>query len=206
MINASEYQAIIFDLGGVVLNIDYHRPVEYFKALGAKNFDLFYSKKSQTTLFDDLETGAIDQASFFNALRKALSLQNTTDKDLENAWNSILLDLPKERLDILKALKTKTKLFLFSNTNAIHHKAFTESVQKQHHAALDTFFDTAYYSHLIHMRKPHPEGFKFILDQNKLTANKVLFLDDSVGHLKGAQALGIQTYHIENTDICDVLY
>ena len=189
-------EAIIFDLGGVILNIDYARPVEAFKALGAERVDDLYSKQAQTDLFDRLETGKISEEAFFDALA-AYCPKGTTHRQLEAAWNSILLDFPLRRLQILQQVQLHYSTYLLSNTNSIHERAFNALLhQMVGYPSLAVFFDKVYMSHRVGLRKPDPAIFELVLRENRLTPQKTLFIDDSPQHITAASALGIQTIHL----------
>ena len=110
---------IIFDLGGVILNIDYSRPQQAFRELGVKNVEQLYSKQQQTGLFDQLETGRISEEEFYDSIRELAGLP-LSDGAIRDAWNSILLDFPLRRLQILQQLQLHYDTYLLSNTNAIH--------------------------------------------------------------------------------------
>jgi putative hydrolase of the HAD superfamily len=187
---------IIFDLGGVILNIDYQRPIEAFKALGAQNVDDVYSKQNQTELFDLLETGKISESDFFEALSKNFP-PGTTHTQLERAWNSILLDFPLRRLQILQQVQLHYNTYLLSNTNSIHERAFNAMLQQTvGYPSLAVFFDKVYMSHRVGLRKPDPAIFELLLRENNLKPGKTLFIDDSPQHIAAAQQLGIQTIHL----------
>ena len=94
---------IIFDLGGVILNIDYQLTVEAFKKLGIDDFEEIFSQYKQSTLSDDFETGRITELEFYEGI-KTISGKDFTFEEYKNAWNALLLDLPKERINILKKL------------------------------------------------------------------------------------------------------
>jgi putative hydrolase of the HAD superfamily len=189
-------EAIIFDLGGVILNIDYQRPIEAFKALGAKEVDGMYSKQVQTALFDELETGSISEDDFWAGL-SAYCPPNVTRVQLEAAWNSILLDFPLRRLQILQQVQLHYSTYLLSNTNSIHERAFNALLQQTvGYPSLAVFFDKVYMSHRVGLRKPDPAIFELVLRENRLTPQKTLFIDDSPQHIAAAQALGIQTIHL----------
>lgn len=189
-------QHIIFDLGGVILNIDYQRPIAAFKALGAKQVDDLYSKQTQTALFDLLETGEISESDFFDALA-AFCPPGTTHHQLETAWNSILLDFPLRRLQILQQVQLHYSTYLLSNTNSIHERAFNAMLQQTvGYPSLAVFFDKVYMSHRVGLRKPDPAIFQRVLDENKLNPAETLFIDDSPQHIAAAADLGIQTIHL----------
>ena len=122
-------QNIVFDLGGVIINIDYDRVQQSFERLSGKKIDL-YRQQEQHHLFDALEKGQISLQVFRENLRDLLDI-HCSDEEIDLAWNSILVDIPQERIDLIKKLKTHCRLFLLSNTNAIHKKAFDKMVQEQ---------------------------------------------------------------------------
>jgi putative hydrolase of the HAD superfamily len=189
---------IIFDLGGVLLNIDYHKTTAAFQALGVPNFDALYSQREQIDLFDALETGKIEAATFYDELNQLMQT-NFTHEQLATAWNAMLLDWPLRRLQILQQLQNQFDLFLLSNTNSIHEAAFTQSLQQTHGIpSIALYFDKAYFSHRLGLRKPDSKAFQYILDTHGLSPAATLFIDDSVQHIEAAQSLGIQTIHLSN--------
>ena len=123
-----EIKNIIFDLGGVLLNLDYSRTIREFQKLGIVNFEKLYSQKNQSSIFDDLETGKINPQDFISNI-DTFSTKKTDEKDIIVAWNAMLLDLPPERLNFIKSLKAKYKIFLLSNTNEIHIDSFEKRLQ-----------------------------------------------------------------------------
>jgi glucose-1-phosphatase len=184
---------IIFDLGGVILNIDYNRTAKAFKQLGCDNFDELYSQQKQSGLFDEFETGKISPQAFINELLRVLPKGISAKKAID-AWNAMLIDLPKVRLEKLLEHKQNYRTFLLSNTNAIHEEAFTRLINLQHNiSSFNDYFEHVYFSHQIGLRKPHKAVFDFVLEQNKLNPKETLFIDDSPQHLVGAEQLGIQT-------------
>ncbi|WP_460880660.1 HAD family hydrolase [Pontibacter rugosus] len=118
---------IIFDLGGVIINIDYGKSIEYLQKLCKDNCNIAFSQKEQSYLFDLYETGASSNEEFRNNLRQAYQI-DATDEQIDDAWNAMLLDIPQERIDLLLALGKHYRVFLLSNTNAIHLKRFNEIV------------------------------------------------------------------------------
>jgi len=205
MINSS-IKNIIFDLGGVILNIDYQLASNEFQNLGIQNFDELYSQAKQNNLFDELETGKISPESFRNEIRKMSGL-DISDTDLDNAWNAMLLDLPKERIDLLFELSKKYRIFLLSNTNIIHFKNFNYAIINS--LGEDVFlkiFEKVYYSFEIGFRKPNADCFQFVLDDAKLKSHETLFIDDSIQHINAAEKLGIQTIHLTNGNTINKIF
>lgn len=198
-INAADFKNIIFDFGGVILNIDYTLTSSAFKKLGIKDFDSFYSKASQNDLFDNLETGSISPTELISALKKHLP-ETTTDTEILSAWNAMLLDLPKERLDLLLKLKESHTTFLLSNTNTIHIDAFQKYIKEKFGSEnLNPYFQKVYFSSSIGMRKPNSDIFLFVLKENNLKAEETLFIDDSPQHVEGAREAGLHAYHLDVT-------
>ena len=188
---------IIFDLGGVLINLDYQLTRKAFENLGVANFNDLYTQHHANPLFEQLEVGAIEPEAFCEALREATGL-TLTNSQIETAWNAMLLDFPVERLHWLTKIKNKYNIYLFSNTNAIHYNAFIhiyEQVAPQ--IGLDTqfehFFTTAYYSHTLGQRKPEVAAFEAVIRDANLDPAQTLFIDDTLLNIEGAQKVGLQT-------------
>tara|TARA_B110000240_G_scaffold168791_1_gene191407 strand:- start:47 stop:667 length:621 start_codon:yes stop_codon:yes gene_type:complete len=189
-----KYKAIIFDLGAVILNINYQNTIDEFTKLKVKNATTFYSKKVQTDLFNQIETGVISRNEFLKALQK--ETKNATIIQLEQAWNAMLLDLPQERLQMIKKLKNNHTIYLLSNTNAIHIDALKKQLEKKKWLAFCELFDKMYLSHELGLRKPDAKIFEYILKEQKLKAEEVFFIDDSQQHIASAKKLGIHCHHL----------
>ena len=188
---------IIFDLGGVLINLDYQLTGKAFENLGIANFNDLYTQHHANPLFEQLEVGAIEPEAFYEALRQTTGL-TLTNRQIETAWNAMLLDFPAERLHWLSQIKNKYNIYLFSNTNAIHYNAFIhiyEQVAPQ--LGLDInfehFFTTAYYSHTLGQRKPEVAAFEAVIRDAKLDPAQTLFIDDTLLNIEGAQKAGLQT-------------
>ncbi|PSL49399.1 putative hydrolase of the HAD superfamily [Chitinophaga niastensis] len=189
---------IIFDLGGVILNINYQLTNDAFVNLGVKNFSELYTQFHASNLFNDLETGHITAADFLAEMHKHAP-ENITDAQLTAAWNAMLLDFPLQRLQLLQQLRQHYNLYLLSNTNAIHLDAFNNILQQSRGIpSLATFFDKAYYSHLMGHRKPDKESYQMVLDENGLIAAETLFVDDLLPNIEGAKAVGLHTIHLQS--------
>jgi len=188
---------VIFDLGGVILNLDYEQTVTAFRNLGHRDFDASYSQLVQTQLFDRYEKGEITSADFRNGLRKGFNIHHS-DGEIDEAWNAMLLDLPKKRLELLSKLATSKRLALLSNTNEIHIQKFTRSLEKHHNIAdLSSYFETLHYSYQMGMRKPETRIFHHVLKHHNFKAEETLFIDDSVQHIDGARKAGLNAYHLQ---------
>lgn len=204
--NKMSIKNIIFDLGGVIIDIDYDRTSKAFRKLGALHFDEVYTQSNQDDLFDNYEIGKISSEAFRTTLQEKLFI-TINDKEFDDAWNAMLLEIPQKRLNFINKLKDNYKVFLFSNTNDIHLKKFM-NICENHNGfkSFEGHFDKVYYSYTYGRRKPSPSAFSFILAENKLKANETLFADDSIQHILGAKQAGLYTMHIsKEKSIFDVL-
>ncbi len=189
----STIKNLLFDLGGVLLNINYHKTREAFEQLGYHDFDKMYSQYSVDELFENLETGKISNEDFYHRIKQG-NANELSDHQITMAWNSMLLNFRKESLALLKELAKKYNIYLFSNTNAIHLAAFHSLLKDETGESLDDYFKKAYYSHLINLRKPNKDAFEFILNDAGIAAEETLFVDDSYPNIEAAAALGFKTH------------
>ncbi|MEQ9187742.1 MAG: HAD family phosphatase [Cryomorphaceae bacterium] len=204
-IDWNKINAVILDLGGVILNIDYQLTIDAYRNLGFNDFDQQYSKMQQSGLFDRLEKGQIQPDDYVAAMQD--HLPHATPTQIIEAWNAMLLDFPQGRVQTVRRIGERWPTFLLSNTNVIHYKSFTETLRKQTELSdIKPLFKRAYLSHEIGMRKPDAEVFQIILAENQLVPDEVLFVDDSPQHIEGARKLGIQAYHLEEPESLEDLF
>ena len=197
-------KSIIFDLGAVLLNIDYQKTIYEFEKIGIEKSSKFYSKEKQNNIFNLLETGKISDEDFVKEIQ--LLCKNAKREQVIFSWNALLLDLPKERIELIKKLKQDFHIYILSNTNSIHISEFRKKLGEIKYQEFYNLFDKVYYSHEIGFRKPNKESFQLILDENNLKANEVLFIDDSPQHIEGANKLEIQTHHLSDTEEITALF
>lgn len=191
---------IIFDLGGVILNLSTSNTVEEFAKLANTSAQEVSARLMEARQFHEYEKGRLTDADFRDSVRQLLKI-NATDSQIDLCWNAMLLDIPANRLALLQKLRRKYRLFLLSNTNEIHLTRFSQILQETANGNdFDHYFEVAYYSHRLKMRKPDREIYEFVLSQNNLEAAATIFLDDNLANLEGARMCGIQTYHIGHPD------
>ena len=187
---------IILDLGNVLLDIDYNKTVEAFEALGFKNFKSNFSPYKMDALFEDIETGKISEATFYESI-KAMSKNPISTLQIKMAWNALLLNFRTESLSYLEQIAAKYNLYLLSNTNSIHLTKLIEIFKKDTgKPSLDAYFIKAYYSNVIGLRKPDKEVYAFVLQDASLVAAETLFIDDLENNIDGAKELGINTHQL----------
>ncbi len=187
---------LLFDLGGVLLNIDYNKTADAFKKLGVQQFDELYSQSGANHLFEALETGKISEDDFYKTILQ-YCYPSTNKEQLTTAWNAILLNFRIKSLHHLSELKNKYNIYLLSNTNSIHLKAFNKIFDEEiGNGHLDDYFIKAYYSHKIHLRKPYSSTYQFVLDDAGIYAEETLFIDDSIVNIEGAKKAGLAAHHL----------
>ncbi|NCC18797.1 MAG: HAD family phosphatase [Bacteroidia bacterium] len=202
----SEIKNLLLDLGGVVLNVDYHKMVDVFKEYGIMNFDKHFTQAKQVEIIDKFEEGKCTIEEFRNGIRDLVNV-NLTDEQIDNAWFSMILDLPKERIELIGLLKLKYNVYLFSNTNELHIELLKKRYEEEF--GFDIFqmlFTKAYFSNEIKMRKPHPESFQWLLNDAEIKAEETLFIEDSPQHIEGAKKVGLNTYWLTGGETINDLY
>ena len=187
-----EVKNIIFDLGGVLLPVDYEAVIHAFTQLGINDAKHFYSQKEQQPLFDKIERGEISSGEFIFELKKIIP--SASEAALTHAWNVILGLFPQHRLRMLEKIREHYRIFLLSNTNEIHIKKVLGDL-KEHNSVEDfiSYFDEVYYSYETGFRKPEKEIYDLVLLDNNLNADETIFIEDTEANVLGAVAAGIPT-------------
>lgn len=204
----SSIKNIVFDLGGVLLDIDVAKTNAAFEALGIRNFNQYYTLSLVNPLFETLETGGIEPVEFYSSLRQITNTK-ATDTELMYAWNALLLDWRKKSVHHLQTLAGNYKLYLFSNTNVIHHEAFMQYFSVQ--TGLDSFdalFTGVWYSFEKNIRKPYTKSYQKLMQTESLQPHETIFIDDTLINIAGAREAGMQTHHLlagENIESLDFL-
>ena len=193
-----DLDGVILDFGGVLYDIDYDAPPKAFARLGDAEFASLYHQASQSEWFDQLEIGTLSRDAFYDHL-KARCQEGTTVEEVHTAWCCILTGMPPARATLVEALGQKTRLFLLSNTNAIHAQVFEADLRATlpDAAAFWGAFEAAHYSHDLGMKKPHPETFLRVCERHGLNPSRTLFLDDSFQHVEGAHRAGLHAHHLD---------
>jgi putative hydrolase of the HAD superfamily len=192
--------AIVFDIGNVLIDIDYEVMVSEFAKIANTDFRRIVTYSHQDRFFDQYEKGQISSSEFRDALRRYLK-PRVTNEEIDTAWNSILIHYPPAKFELLKKLRKQYMVFALSNINALHAAAIDVHVQNQFGAEdMRSYFDHAYYSHEMGHRKPEKEIYQMVLDQQALDPAHTLFIDDKLENTNAAAALGIQVHHLTDRD------
>lgn len=194
------YRNLIFDLGDVIIDIDYAITVAEFQKLAKVDFSEIVSYSRQHHVFDRLEKGQISEADFWAEI-KLLMKPDVTNEELVNAWNSILINYPKYKIELLQNLRSRYQVFALSNINEIHIREIDRVAKEQFGAQrFADFFHKAYYSNETGYRKPESEIYELVLKSEQLNPSETFFVDDKAENVEAARNLGIQAYQLTNRD------
>ncbi len=196
-IDLTNIRNIIFDLGNVLLNLDFDASIKAFHNLN-RNPDLVDgSEVYSDPVFYQLGTGQISTSKFREVLRKLLQNPMATDKQLDLAWNAMILDIPAKRVELLKRLSKDYQLYLFSNTNQIHIKRLHSDFLHQHKIEFSSLFEKAFYSHEIHVYKPDLNSYLKVIELAGIDPAETLFIDDLEENIKGAKWADLKTFWLK---------
>ena len=197
---------IIFDLGGVLLNVDYKLSEAAFSQIGIEDYKSYFKQDYSAELFENLEKGTITDTSFYDAFRALFGTSNT-NAEIRQAWNAMLGKFIPDNLQILKNAAKQYKVYLFSNTNQIHYECFRNIYFEQFgDNNFDNHFITAYYSHICGWRKPDPQAYINLLEAEGLIAAETLFIDDTGKNIIGANQAGLKTFLLTHPSLLSSLH
>ena len=189
---------IIFDLGKVLLNLDFDASIKAFQDLGLGEKVLDSQQAYADPVFYELETGKISPEGFRNRIRQLLNSPELSDQQIDEAWSAMILDVPPHRVNVLKELKNKYKLYIFSNTNQIHIEGLWEKFKKEYDFEFSSIFEKDYYSHQIHERKPDIQSYEKVISLAQINPEETLFIDDLEKNIVAAQKAGLKTFWLKN--------
>lgn len=184
----------IFDLGGVLLDIRMQNAYERFAALGLPHAELEQGG-SVYKLMEDYQLGFVTSKEFCQQVAEKCNTA-TTPRDIEDAWNSICLDVPSRKLDALRRLRKTESIAtvsLLSNTNALHWECCCKNWFNANGNRLEDFFDKIFLSQELHLQKPDPEIFNTAIRELGASPAETIFIDDSAVNTAAAAACGLKT-------------
>lgn len=195
---------IVFDWGGVIIDIDYHATINAFNKLGLKDFKAFYSQKTQNDFFIQFEIGKVTSEQLRDYIRKELN-KELSDEEINDAWCAMLLDIPGSRIETLKKLKSNYRMLLLSNTNQLHEELILPRLNKELGFDFLSLFDNYYLSHHVGMRKPNADIYEHVLSDDGLRASETLFIDDTEMNIDAAASLDIYSCYLQpGSDIVEL--
>lgn len=193
-----KFKALIFDIGDVIIDIDYLVVISEFQKLASVDFGQIISYTKQNRLFDLFETGKISAPDFVLQIRMFLK-PGVSDADIIKAWNSILIHYPPQKIELLKQLKKQNLVLALSNINEIHVDALNKAAQEKFSTEkFSDFFHRAYYSNEVGYRKPEKEIYQMVLQKENLIPEETFFVDDKIENIEVARELGIQAHQLTN--------
>lgn len=200
-IQASKIKNIIFDLGGVLLNINPLLSLLELEKISGIAKDELLVKLANGQIFEKFDTGRLNPAQFRNKLCQILK-HEVTDSEIDRIWNKLLLDFPSHRVEMLKQLSKNYRVFLLSNTNSIHFDHYTSVFYEKYGIRMTDLFERLFLSFEIGIHKPDAGIYTHVLQHAGIEALETVFFDDSLANIEAAGKLGIEVIHI--TDGKDV--
>ena len=193
---------LIFDLGDVIIPIDLSAPIRNFAMLANMSEVEVRAIWKEHDLLNQYETGLIDDDAFRSHVRRLLhnrfdAPDSWADEVIDTAWNTVLLDLPIERIERIKELKPNYRLFLLSNTSPIHIRQVNNVLTQLNQPTLEQLFERVFYSYEVRMAKPAPDIYRHVLTEAGLVAEETTFFDDNAANIRAAAALGIRAVHVQ---------
>ncbi|WP_162555781.1 HAD family hydrolase [Reichenbachiella versicolor] len=189
---------IIFDLGGVIIDLDEEATVKALTQLSDLPSTQVLEAYQSALVFKEYEKGLISSDKFRSEIRFLLKSTNS-DSQVDFAWNAMLGNIPIERLNLMSRLRKNYQVMVLSNTNAIHERAFNKIIENvSGKKNLNDFADKVFFSHELNLRKPDIEIYEKIIEISDINPNRAIFLDDKLENLKGAEKAGLNTFHIPN--------
>ena len=190
---------IIFDFGDIFINLNKQGTISGLQKLGMTEWNAECDRLN--LLF---ETGDISYDDFLDGFQQ--QLPNATIEEILEAWNAVLADFPSYRLDFLKELSKKYRLFLLSNTDSIHINTFQDRCGKPFYTDFYNCFEKVHFSFEIGKRKPNAESFQHLIDEHNLIPQQTLFVDDKKENTDAAAALGLHVWNLQvgQEDVVDL--
>ncbi|MCV9386498.1 HAD family hydrolase [Reichenbachiella ulvae] len=189
-------KAIIFDLGGVIINLDEVATVKAFAELANHSVEQVMQHYQISDAFKQYEMGLISSEAFRQEIRTMMNTE-ATDSAIDQAWNAMLGAIPIERLQLMLDLQQNYEVMVLSNTNEIHEQAFNQTLRNvSGKNSLHDFAHQVYFSHRLNLRKPNKDIYEEVLRQSGFEAKDCIFLDDKKENLIGAESVGLHTFHV----------
>lgn len=204
MTNNKQIKTLIFDFGGVIINLDLPQCIQNFKNLGVPNVEKYLSNFGQSGFFLQWEKGEIGIPEFRNEIRKIAEVP-LTDEQIDWAWCSFLTDIPAHRIELLKKLRKQFRLLLLSNSNPLHIEVSAAGEFKKYGAEIYDFFDRCYFSYKIGLTKPDEQIFLYVMKDTGVEPEECLFIDDGKKNIENAKEMGFKTHYMQQGDNLDFL-
>lgn len=191
---------IIFDFGDIFINLDKQATIDGLEHLGLSSWN-----EDLDQLNISFEKGQISRDAFLLGIQK--QIPNASIDEILMAWNAVLLDFPLYRLEFLQLLSKKFRLFLLSNTDAIHIDHFEQREGASFYGDFYQCFEKVYFSYEMGMRKPDAEIYTTLISRHELSPKRTLFVDDKKDNTDAAKALGVHVWNLQvgKEDVIELL-
>ena len=190
----SKIKNVVFDLGGVLINLDFDNCLNAFRKAGFRDIEKQACQFRGKGFFSQIELGEISPEEFRKAIRKEVS-EALSDHEIDDMWNLMLLDIPREKLDLLLKLREHYMVYLLSNTNRIHWDYACEQMFCYRGFRVNDFFEDIFLSFEMHKAKPEKDIYEQMMKEANILPEETFFIDDSAINCQAAISLGIQSYH-----------
>ena len=185
---------IVFDLGGVLVDLDFKAAINGLQKAGFANVKEQLQAFDREGIFQKFELGEMSADEFRSAIRED-STVSLTDEEVDGLWNAMLLEVPREKLELILHLRGKYMVYLLSNTNSIHWDYVCKNAFNYRGFRVNDYFEETFLSYEMHLAKPDKAIFEKVLEEANLLPEETLFIDDSEANCKAASELGIHTHH-----------
>lgn len=193
----SQIKNLVFDLGGVIINIDMQLTYDAFSRIAGKELDETLRIFKEKAIFEKYELGMLTENEFRGYVRESLG-NELSDEMIDEAWNALLLDLPAARIEFVKKLRNKYRLFLLSNTNDLHIRQVDEILcEACGHRSLHELFEKVYFSYEIGLNKPGVAIYHHVAEDQGLNPSETLLIDDTEPNIHGAREAGWHALHVK---------
>ena len=186
---------IVFDMGGVLIDLDWNACVSAFTDNGFPQAKDILSPYLPSGIFMQLEMGKIPTCEFYQHIKDNAD-SPITDEQIDYSLNKFLVGLPIYKLEMLRKLKETYNVYMLSNTSSIILNYVDAHMFTQEGFTREAYFDRRYVSFEMQLLKPDSSIYESMLADSGMIPSETLFLDDSPANIATAQKLGIQTYHV----------
>ena len=185
---------IVFDLGGVLVDLDFKAAINGLQKAGFANVKEQLQTLHQGGIFQKFELGEMTAEEFRTAIRENSTVE-LTDEEVDKLWNAMLLEIPREKLELILDLRGKYMVYLLSNTNSIHWDYVCKNAFNYRGFRVNDYFEETFLSYEMHLAKPDKAIFEKVLQDANLLPEETLFIDDSEANCKAAEEVGIHAHH-----------
>jgi glucose-1-phosphatase len=201
MVGQNILKNVVLDLGGVLVDIDPAKTLNAMMMLIDPKTSLKPDWAELNNVVHAMEVGKWSQEEFILKM-KEVCRPNVAEAEIRDAWCVMLLHFPSLRVDMVRLLSDRYRVFLLSNTNEIHVNYFEQQFEQRYGFSMHCLFEKVFYSNKIGCRKPDAEAFLHVLNNAGLNPTETVMVDDRLDNCQGAEAVGMRYINVpENTGL-----